>query len=280
MPIMSVFQSWSQGVAVFGREGMLTLFSAINAFLRLSGVRENDFLQNLTEIIGDYDRGTTTVSLNRGVRSTSTNSPRSPAAAPSSSPPAPASHSCAPSSGTEAQKTTATRINASISIHDPEPGRPRKRFRPKARSGLLSWKPDTTQHRMSDEDDDAFGPDSSPPPATPVGRCSRSQHLLRLRRRVVPPLLALHAPVAGPPAGGTTTEPPIASKPSGEPGKPAAKTRPGMSTWWLNHSDPHMNALLAPDGPFAALSDKNQPGELLPYQQGPTGRFPPDRHFD
>ncbi len=72
IPIMSVFQSWSQGVAVFGREGMLKLWSASNAFLYLGSVKENDFLQNLAELVGDYDRETTTASLNRGVRSTST----------------------------------------------------------------------------------------------------------------------------------------------------------------------------------------------------------------
>lgn len=52
----------------------------------------------------------------------------------------------------------------------------------------------------------------------------------------------------------------------------------GISTWWLNHADPHMNALLATDGPFTASSDENQPGEPLPYQPPPPGRFPPDHH--
>jgi type IV secretory pathway TraG/TraD family ATPase VirD4 len=72
IPIMSVFQSWSQGVAVFGREGMLKLWSASNVFLYLGSVKENDFLQNLAELIGEYDRETTSASINRGVRSTST----------------------------------------------------------------------------------------------------------------------------------------------------------------------------------------------------------------
>ncbi|WP_228494989.1 TraM recognition domain-containing protein [Clavibacter sp. VKM Ac-2873] len=43
---MSVFQSWSQGVAVFGKEGMLKLFSASDVFAYLGGVRENDFSQH------------------------------------------------------------------------------------------------------------------------------------------------------------------------------------------------------------------------------------------
>lgn len=72
IPIMSVFQSWSQGVAVFGKEGMLKLWSASNAFLYLGSVKENDFLQNISELVGDYDRETTSASYNKGVRSTST----------------------------------------------------------------------------------------------------------------------------------------------------------------------------------------------------------------
>ncbi|QHC61099.1 type IV secretory system conjugative DNA transfer family protein [Rathayibacter sp. VKM Ac-2760] len=72
IPIMSVFQSWSQGVAVFGKEGMLKLWSASNAFLYLGSVKENDFLQNVSELVGDYDRETTSASYNKGVRSTST----------------------------------------------------------------------------------------------------------------------------------------------------------------------------------------------------------------
>jgi type IV secretory pathway TraG/TraD family ATPase VirD4 len=72
IPIMSVFQSWSQGVAVFGKEGMLKLWSASNAFLYLGSVKENDFLQNVSELVGDYDRETTSASYNKGVRSTTT----------------------------------------------------------------------------------------------------------------------------------------------------------------------------------------------------------------
>ncbi|PPG37876.1 type IV secretory system conjugative DNA transfer family protein [Rathayibacter sp. AY2B5] len=71
IPIMSVFQSWSQGVAVFGKEGMLKLWSASNAFLYLGSVKENDFLQNVSELVGDYDRETTSASYNKGARSTS-----------------------------------------------------------------------------------------------------------------------------------------------------------------------------------------------------------------
>jgi type IV secretory pathway TraG/TraD family ATPase VirD4 len=67
-----VFQSWSQGVAVFGKEGMLKLFSASNLFVYLGGVRENGFLLHLSQLIGTYDRETTSASMNKGVRSTLT----------------------------------------------------------------------------------------------------------------------------------------------------------------------------------------------------------------
>ncbi|PPH24082.1 hypothetical protein C5C99_00050 [Rathayibacter sp. AY1C4] len=51
---------------------MLKLWSASNAFLYLGSVKENDFLQNVSELVGDYDRETTSASYNKGVRSTST----------------------------------------------------------------------------------------------------------------------------------------------------------------------------------------------------------------
>lgn len=54
----------------------------------------------------------------------------------------------------------------------------------------------------------------------------------------------------------------------------------GISTWWINHADPQMNALLAVDGCFAASSDENLAGEPLPYAKPPTGLFPPDRIAD
>ncbi len=72
IPIMSVFQSWSQGVAVFGREGMRKLWSASNVKLYAGGVSETDFLGELSELVGTYDRETSSVSYNKGVRSTST----------------------------------------------------------------------------------------------------------------------------------------------------------------------------------------------------------------
>jgi len=50
----------------------------------------------------------------------------------------------------------------------------------------------------------------------------------------------------------------------------------GMSTWWINHAEPHMGALLATDGPFAGATDENLPGEPLPYVEPPAGMFAPD----
>jgi len=67
---MSLFQSWSQGQVVFGREGMRKLWSASNVKLYLGGVSEADFLRELSELVGDYDKETASVSYNRGVRST------------------------------------------------------------------------------------------------------------------------------------------------------------------------------------------------------------------
>lgn len=71
IPIMSLFQSWSQGLDVFGREGMRKLWSASNTKVYLGGVAEAEFLRELSELIGDYDLETTSVSFSKGVRSTS-----------------------------------------------------------------------------------------------------------------------------------------------------------------------------------------------------------------
>lgn len=51
----------------------------------------------------------------------------------------------------------------------------------------------------------------------------------------------------------------------------------GTSAWWINHADPHMTVLLSLDGPFGGSADETNPGEPLPYEQPPTGLFPPDR---
>jgi len=68
--ILSVFQSWAQGQVVFGREGMRKLWSAANVKLYLGGISEADFLRELAELIGDYDKETASVSYSRGLRST------------------------------------------------------------------------------------------------------------------------------------------------------------------------------------------------------------------
>lgn len=70
IPIMAVFQSWSQGVGVFGKEGMLKLWSAANVKLYAGGVAEDEFLRTLSELVGTYDKETTSASYNKGVRST------------------------------------------------------------------------------------------------------------------------------------------------------------------------------------------------------------------
>ncbi|PTL74585.1 hypothetical protein C1I63_02955 [Rathayibacter caricis DSM 15933] len=72
IPIMSVYQSWSQGVAVYGQEGMKKLWSAANTKLYAGGVSDPEFLGMLSDLIGTFDRETTSVSMNKGVRSTTT----------------------------------------------------------------------------------------------------------------------------------------------------------------------------------------------------------------
>ncbi|WP_316318470.1 type IV secretory system conjugative DNA transfer family protein [Clavibacter michiganensis] len=130
IPIMSVFQSWSQGVAVFGKEGMLKLFSASNVFVYLGGVRENDFLQHISQLIGTYDRETTSASMNKGVRSTSTSLKRENILEVAELADLPRGRAIMLSSGTRAAllrtvpwfqgpKEQVAAIQASIAAHDP-----------------------------------------------------------------------------------------------------------------------------------------------------------------
>ncbi|MCY7298342.1 MAG: TraG/TraD/VirD4 family protein [Ilumatobacteraceae bacterium] len=69
MPIMSLFQSWTQGRVVFGREGMRKLWSASKVQLYLGEVAETEFLRELAELAGDYGKSTASVSYTRGIRS-------------------------------------------------------------------------------------------------------------------------------------------------------------------------------------------------------------------
>jgi type IV secretory pathway TraG/TraD family ATPase VirD4 len=76
IPIMSIFQSWSQGVDVFTLAGMRKLFSAASEVVYLGGVKETEWLRELSELIGDYDHETVSASHNKGVRSTNTTNSR------------------------------------------------------------------------------------------------------------------------------------------------------------------------------------------------------------
>lgn len=50
----------------------------------------------------------------------------------------------------------------------------------------------------------------------------------------------------------------------------------GISTWWINHAEPHMTVLLSTDGPFAGSTDENSVGDPLPYRPPPVGIYAPD----
>lgn len=68
--MMTILQSWSQGVEVWGRDGMRKLWSAANVKMYGGGVSEVEFLTELSQLIGDFDLNTTAVSHGRGGRST------------------------------------------------------------------------------------------------------------------------------------------------------------------------------------------------------------------
>ena len=69
---MTILQSWSQGVEVWGESGMRKLWSASNVKCYGGGVSETAFLEDLSRLIGEHERVRTSVSNGRGQRSVST----------------------------------------------------------------------------------------------------------------------------------------------------------------------------------------------------------------
>ncbi|WP_160050114.1 MULTISPECIES: type IV secretory system conjugative DNA transfer family protein [unclassified Nocardiopsis] len=69
--LMTILQSWSQGVEVWGQEGMRKLWSASNIKVYGGGVSETAFLQELSQLIGDYDRESISANISKEGRSTS-----------------------------------------------------------------------------------------------------------------------------------------------------------------------------------------------------------------
>lgn len=69
--LMTILQSWSQGVEVWGESGMKKLWSAANVKVYGGGVSEASFLEDVSRIVGDYDRLSTSSSSGRGQRTIS-----------------------------------------------------------------------------------------------------------------------------------------------------------------------------------------------------------------
>ncbi len=69
--LMTILQSWSQGTEVWGEAGMKKLWSAANIKVYGGGVSEAAFLEDLSRMIGDYDRLSSSTSSGRGHRTVS-----------------------------------------------------------------------------------------------------------------------------------------------------------------------------------------------------------------
>ena len=69
--LLSIFQSWSQGVRCFTEPGMRALWSASNVKVFGGGVSEGPFLEELSKLAGDYDKETRSVNYGHGRRSVS-----------------------------------------------------------------------------------------------------------------------------------------------------------------------------------------------------------------
>ena len=69
--ILTILQSWSQGVEVWGRDGMRKLWSAANVKVYGGGVSETEFLGELSQLVGDFTLATVSTSHGRNGRTAS-----------------------------------------------------------------------------------------------------------------------------------------------------------------------------------------------------------------
>lgn len=79
LPIITILQSYPQGVDVWGREGMRKLWSAANVRTYGGGVADPDWLEELSRLIGEHDvttRSTSSTGSDWGQRTVSNSSRR------------------------------------------------------------------------------------------------------------------------------------------------------------------------------------------------------------
>ena len=69
--VLTILQSWSQGVDVWGRDGMRKLASAANVLVYGGGIRETEWLQELSQLLPEWRPTDVSTSTARGQRTTS-----------------------------------------------------------------------------------------------------------------------------------------------------------------------------------------------------------------
>lgn len=126
--LMTILQSWSQGVDVWGESGMKKLWSASNVVVYGGGVKEREFLEMLSILIGDYDKRTTSVSHGKGQRTVSEHLTRERILDPSDLQAMPKGRAVVLASGTRPTLIStqpwmtsphADAVRSSIAAHDP-----------------------------------------------------------------------------------------------------------------------------------------------------------------
>lgn len=74
--VQTFLQSWNQGVAVWGRDGMQKLWNASTVRVYGGGTADPEFLDKLSQLIGEFERTTRSVSSSRHGGSTSVQAAR------------------------------------------------------------------------------------------------------------------------------------------------------------------------------------------------------------
>lgn len=128
--VMTILQSWGQGVRCWGSDGMETLWSAANIRVLGSGVDHAAFLRDRSELIGDHYELNTNVSKGRGGSSQSTSRTAVRTLTPADLASLPKGRAVVFTSGNPAilirtvpwhERPYADKIRASLTRHEPKP---------------------------------------------------------------------------------------------------------------------------------------------------------------
>ncbi|WP_345215523.1 TraM recognition domain-containing protein [Georgenia halophila] len=295
--LMTILQSWSQGVDVWGESGMKKLWSAANIKCYGGGVSEAAFLEDLSRMVGEYDRESSSLSVGRGHRTVSRQLQRERildvadlAAMPKGRALVLASGSRPALIRTQPWMNGPARRRRARLHHRARP--PRRTHHPRSRNrspdrlrdacagaGAMTDTANSPPGRddWGDEPADDSAADTADEDAPQlyygsVDEFVREYLRCQYRRRIDGQRRVWSAQWW---KYGEAISRLDALWHAWEHHRLDPAT--GASIWWRDHADHHMPALMDPDGTFHGVKDTNNRYEPLPYAAPPEGLFPDEQ---